>query len=290
VGVGEDEYEISLSADIIGAMRKVEDLQSIRAQRLNVMRDELWPWLRSNAPVDWLSKHCSHIWQWKSARRFAALARRWREQRWGGDDIGFTLLEEWRKKDKHLWTWQENQRKKVERRRLDLYRAEAARIARRCDTIVIERFDKRATQRTPAPESDKTENAAAKWQQRAACCSSLCDALINAMSARGGIVVEIAPEYTTQACHVCGFSPETPWDAAESIDHRCESCGALWDQDFNAARNLAQRYREWSNGAADPGIARATDYGNLEQREAKWSRLGRHSNGTARKAAGKGAE
>ena len=57
---------------------------------------------------------------------------------------------------------------------------------------------------------------------------------------REGVEIRLVPaEYTTATCHVCGTAEV--WDQAAHVMHRCGQCGALWDQDHNAAINLLAR-------------------------------------------------
>ena len=61
-------------------------------------------------------------------------------------------------------------------------------------------------------------------------------ALLNACRREGLEVRIVEAAYSTATCHAC-HATET-WDQAANLIHRCGTCGALWDQDHNAALNL----------------------------------------------------
>ena len=61
-------------------------------------------------------------------------------------------------------------------------------------------------------------------------------AVLNACGRTGVTVESVSAVNTTHICHLCGSLEE--FDAAEHLNHRCRSCGMVWDQDVNAARNL----------------------------------------------------
>jgi len=224
---------------------------------------EMRAWMERTGLPEWFREETVGLAQWRSPRRFSALLRAWRDERWDGDEQGFSLLEAWGSQDRHLWQWEEHQRAKSMRRRLDQYRRLACDLATRYDTLVLEAFDKRATQKHKPLAAEEAEIKEARWQQRAAATSELCLALTQAFHARGGRVVKIDPAMTTQRCHVCGH--EGRWDAAPQVDHTCENCGSTWDQDANAVRNMLALHAK----AAGKEVSR-------QPRQAKWAKRGRH--------------
>jgi hypothetical protein len=267
------EREVRLESEragggVLSGLRKVEDLQSIRSKLQNELVAALREWLASALLPEWLRESTAGLAQWRSPGRIARLRASWRGQRWEGDAVGWSLLDAWYHRDRHLWQWQEQQLNKSIRRRRDAYRVVAAELASRYNTLLIEAFDKRATQRHEPTESEKIENEHARWQQKAVATSILCKCLKQAFLGRGGRVVKMDPAMTTQRCAVCGC--EDRWDAAGEVEHLCPACGRCWDQDANACRNmLAARER----GDGDEIL--------VEKPLAKWEKRGRH-NGTAR--------
>ncbi len=188
---------------------------------------------------------------WKVQGKFSGLLEDWRNNRWDGDNAGFTMLDDWWRGTynpesghreggcKHLWQWRSNQREKSQRRRKHQYRNLGAEFSRKAGVLVLENFDLTDMQRDAEPE-EKKKNPEAKLNQRYAACYELREAFIQAFQSRGGRVVKIDPQMTTQICARCGC--DTRWDAALEIEHTCERCGATWDQDENAADNLLKLY------------------------------------------------
>lgn len=271
--------EILLEPRIVTGLRKADDLRAIRDRHLDELRPWLAAWLHEHvswrpaaqelretrpwlavqavSPPDWLAPLTEHLALWRSPARFAALALRWREARWDGDGDGYDRLVAWRRRDRHLWLWEVHQRRGVLRRRRDSYRVLAAHLARTAGTLVIEEFDLRPLAARPAAESEEAPQAVARAHRVVAAVSDLRTCLRQAFLARGGRVVEVSAVDTTRTCHVCA-SVET-WDQAADLVHTCARCGATWDQDDNATRNLLARARERLGAAPVVDPARVSD-------------------------------
>jgi hypothetical protein len=267
-----NEGEIREDPGVLAGLRKVEDLQAIRASAMNELKAWIGSWLHEQAVPEVLREEVAHVAQWKKPARFVALCHRWAEMRWEGDEEGFQRLDAWAKHDRHLWQWQEHQRKKSLRRRQDQYCNEAARLARRYGALVIEDFDMRQTQRHKPPEG-AAEIPAQRLQQKEAAPSELRLALRQAFAGRGGEVVTVGARLNTQRCARCGS--EERWDAAPSVEHTCAACGAVWDQDANNTCNILRRFRERPDEVEV----------DTEKPLAKWAQRGRHG-GAARKEGG----
>lgn len=74
----------------------------------------------------------SHPSQWRAAWRFAVLAGKWPT-----DHHLAGTLEEWRVRDKHLWTYESHQRDQIIARKRDAYRKIAAWIADAAKTVSV---------------------------------------------------------------------------------------------------------------------------------------------------------
>lgn len=251
-------------------LRKVDDLLSIRTKLMNEMKAKLGELLLDRILPAWFDEETDTISQWKSAGRFAKLAIIWRDQRWEGDEEVYDLIEAWRIKDKHLWTWQDNLRDQVLRHRKYTYMQFAVKLARTYDTLVLEKFDLAEIQKHEDIASEKTEIQPARARKRLAAPGELRECLVSAFLSRGGKVVYIDEAYNTQRCHACGYGEgdKEQWNAIEAVEHTCERCHATWDQDDNACRNLIKNFL-----ALDPA---RTD-GEVDIKESKWGKLGRHT-------------
>ena len=221
--------------DIAGALEHAESLCSIRKRNFNDAAERLRGWLAKHVSPEWLTEATRYIGQWKAAGKLASLALQWRGQRFDGDAKGFEPLEVWRRQDKHLWEWEANERRKALARRLEFYRVWAAGIARRYSLVCIESFDLSKMARKPKIEEEGQYDDFARKQRVVSAPSVMRDALIAACARRGVLLVKVPCVATTITCCSCGA--ETRWDAAKYLSHRCE-CGAIWDQDHNAAINI----------------------------------------------------
>lgn len=267
---------------VVSGFRRVEDLTSIRDKNFKAAAKALLEWLGAapDAPVrgkrrldipEWLTHATRTLGLWESPARLAALARRWRDARFAGDDAVYGALETWRYHDHHLWRWQEDMRIKVLRRRREEYRVLAAQLARHYSTLVLEVFDLRAMARR-APVEAPGENPHARWQRHVVALSELRAALCNAFRRGHGTLTTPWPDdvdcrNSTRECSQCHHVAS--FHAADSAarDTPCPSCGAQWDQDQNAAQNLLDRWRERQGGAPESGPARSSG-----AEGSKWSR------------------
>lgn len=258
VGVGCDGdgtvFEIALPERIATGIQKADDLRSTRDRNFDEAKAELARWLGERATtvgVAWIVDATTTMHAWRSPGRLAALVIRWRNERIEGDGVAFAAVEAWRLQDRHLWLWETSQRTGSLRARKDWYRVQAAKIAERYGTLILEDFDLRSVARLPNPEA-AAENGTSRSNRQLASVSEFRDCLRNAFRSRGGEVVTVPAEYTTRTCSVCGVVEA--FDAAAMLRHQCEN-GHEWDQDENAARNLIERWR----GAPKPAAASEPD-------------------------------
>ena len=297
VWLGEDgeRGEVRLPSAVISGIRKAEDLRSIRDKAFDAARGALAAWLTSGIVLPlWLVAASTHLPQWKSAARLAALCRRWAANRVEGDAEAFGALEAWRYHDHHLWSWECSQRTGALRRRREVYRVAAAHLASRYSTLVLEKFDLRKpgfAARVPAESPEENETARSNRQLCAP--SELRLVASNAFRGRGGSVEDVLAQDTTRKCHVAGCGLVEQWDQASEIRHRCAH-GHEWDQDANAAANILARWRERSGGTPEPGTARSGEDPSdpaqvaapIASTRTTMSRGPRAQKGTAREAIG----
>jgi len=232
VGTDGDAGELILPTADVARWQKCRDLQSIRDTRFDVARAWLTSWLAEHADAPaWLLERCETLRQWRSQARLAAVVVAWRELRFDGDEVLFAEMEAWRKRDKHLWTWQEAQRAKAIRWREDVYRNFAAQLSRRYKTAYIEDTNWREMGELPNAEDAEAKTPAAYYRTVASP-----GRLLEIVRERFADHAKMPAENTTQRCHVCGGI--VGFDAARHLEATCQHCGAEWDQDANAAVNL----------------------------------------------------
>lgn len=235
--VGSDDTEphhVVLPTETLAQFKYVDQLQAQLDERLNTIWEIFKEWSFDDAPgalVNALPKRVSK----PVAGKLAQLAILWRayplyRQEW------FNALELWRQLDKQKRLELGNLRGKIIRRRRELYRIEAKKLAERYAIIALEDFDLRTV--ALRERQDGTENALprpARRQRQIACVSELRN-WIGLQAAKAGAEIILSSGASTMACQYCG-AINRPQDRA-LLAWVCDSCHAVWDQDANAAANL----------------------------------------------------
>lgn len=234
-----NEGQLILSMGTVSQFTHVNNLRSIRDRKFNEVKEKLASWMRDSGNLpDWLVAETQEIEKWRSQRRLIRLINRW--DRFPGDEEIYQILREWLKKEIHLYSWEANLLDQLILRRREIYRRFAARIAQQYGTVVLEEFDLRGVARNPAPE-DGTSGSIPPDRQRVIVSPSILRNILLATCHRNGVsVVHIPAQYTTLKCHTCGNIRR--FNAAAYITRTCTVCGAIWDQDYNAAKVLLQRF------------------------------------------------
>lgn len=234
--------EVILPSSDIAQWGKIAEMRSASDR----MRDEYIPalhsWLTAQAlPESWQEK-TAYLLRWRSADRLAALVRWWADNRLPGDQEMFDIfakrgerdpaLNGWRSRYMHLRNYWTNLQRDLTGRTRERFRCFAANLVRRgYAELVLESFDLR-----PMAETEDPRGRAANHYRQIASPSVLRAAVVNACKREGVTVHEVDAAYSTRRCHLCGCLEE--WNQAESATHRCVQCRELWDQDYNACRNL----------------------------------------------------
>lgn len=214
--VGDDdcEHELVLPDRIIGRLRHAESLRSLG--------DDMAHRVLGDA-------------RRRSRARAAALNSRpldARRQAWGKEPLAEQpRREHWARRDRHLYQWECDERASALRARREIYRLWARRLAAFYAEVVVEDFDLRRValreSEVEIPESRHVRFLAAPSSLRAE------------IKAVFGSACKLARAvYMTATCAECGA--DARFDAARELVHRCERCGATWDQDANNARNQLQ--------------------------------------------------
>lgn len=231
-----DGEEILCAENILANFEKVEDLRSLRDKHFDDAKAVLAAWVNDKCVPDMLKNNISGLNKWRSQKKMARLLNIWRENRFAGDQEMFVYLEEWSKRDEHLWDWEAHQRDKALRRRRELYRVFASLIEKRYGTVIYEDFDLRGIVKKPETMKGTKGSLPQDRQRFIAAVSEFRLAVKNACNREGTLVIEKDPAYTTRKCHVCGLVEK--FDARKELFHKCSRCGAFWDQDDNAAINM----------------------------------------------------
>lgn len=242
-------YDVHLPPDHTDKLAHVDSLEAIRGRHFKEVMDYLKEWLATNPALpDWWIAKAPHITSWRSSVRLEKFVWYWRSRRFAADADVFGFLDTWRKKERHLHEWSDNERDKTLARRKEYYRVLAATLARRYSHLVIEKFNLRKMARAPElEEGESWMSEKARFSRFRAAPNEFRQALRAAASKYGSQIIEVPAERTTLMCHLCGH--DVPWDTSAPVEHKCEGCGAKWDQDHNAAINILRRWKPKSSGS-----------------------------------------
>ncbi len=234
--------ELRLDEDLLSGFKKVVDLASIRDKSFNLAKTKLIEWMKDNEVPEWVTKTLSHLHAWRSIERLRNFISRWTKERFAGDEDAYEHLKAWCDNDVHLWAWEENQRIKSLRRRRETYRIFAVELTKRYGTVVLEDFDLRPIQKRPKTGSpdDQRQNETARGNRHLVAIGEFRSALDLCFRSRGGRTVTVPAQFTTLDCADCGHT--NSFNASTDIVQACESCGLIFDQDDNAAKNILKSW------------------------------------------------
>ena len=115
--------EVKLSNEFVIGMDKTDDIQSIRKNMFNESVARLRNWKQETITLpEWFTERTKTLSLWKAIAKLASLTLFWRDNRFADDESIFTQMEEWRKRDKHLYEYEGNLRDRLLRNRREQYR------------------------------------------------------------------------------------------------------------------------------------------------------------------------
>ena len=227
------EGEILLPWELVKRWDKSESLQSIRATMYNKVRATLARWIKGRAIPEWLAERLETLPHWKSGSqgRLASVVLQWRDNRFEGDKR-FLGLDAWRRRDKHLYFFQEHNRTKAIHKRDLLYRQGANALADKYGWLILGEVDHAKLARNKLPEDDP--DRVSKLYRMVAANGRLEELLKETFQQ----LLKVDAVHGTIACNVCGFINN--FNRLKLVV-RCSACGASWDQDANFCRNMLAR-------------------------------------------------
>lgn len=221
-------------------MDYVDAIASRRRLLFDQAKKDIVEWCKkTEARPPWLLEKVSKV---KTERRLVELFYRWKKERVEGDEKGFETLAKWRKTEEHLYPIQEDYRGRTLRHRRDHYYKLAHRLCRKYSTIVIEnlKLDKMSERNKTRKEKGKKEQddlaKSARRNRTRVAISEFFNILGWVAKKYGTQITRVNPRNTSKTCHVCTKVTQL----ASEPRYQCEHCGAEWDRDYNATRNILQ--------------------------------------------------
>lgn len=239
-----DDQELTLTKDEVRKLLHPDELQSIRDNNFN---EAIKCLIDQFGEKKLKEEGAENIQQWKSPRRLIKFAKKWKnapswltnkkelrkvkgKQRWIRTDY-FT-------KENHLYQWQTFEKNKAISYIEEKYRKFACNLAEQYDKITIENFDMARLKQKSRPEDNKQLGNKARHMGYITAPAKFWKALYLVSPKRGCEIIEIPSYHTSKDCNQCGFTQQ---NLNSKLKYNCESCGAEWDRDKNAALNIKNK-------------------------------------------------
>ena len=229
---GRQEY-LHLPNSAIDRLTYCEQLQSELDESANAVREKISGWLsrareEKSIPDTWLERATAAV-RSRTARKIVRLALSWRESAETWHREWFVEIEGWRKEDKRKRQEMENLRQKAIGCRRDAYKVWTHGVANRYSVIGIGQLSLKKAAALVKNE-DALPPLVRKNRSRAAI-SELLEWLHSQAAKSGSMIVE-AKRPVTQTCYLCRKKHPVKREVVMQV---CPNCGAVWDQDINAA-------------------------------------------------------
>lgn len=188
--------ELLLDPAVRAVLRKVRELRGLRQRSFNELRSWLAGWCQDKVLDAAHGLALRSVSRWRSQGKLAALALWWREHRIAGDAEAFNRIEAWRRRDKHLWQWEANARRKALLRRREQFRIVARLLADGHDTLIVERLCLAALVRDSATGVARQGARASRAQLFEVAPGELRTTLVHAFLSSGRRVFSVPPSTT----------------------------------------------------------------------------------------------
>lgn len=185
----------------------------------------------------------------RGAASLAAVVLAWRNEHkeWWPEIL--EQAEAWRRFDKRQLEIEANKRDHLHASRREQYRLLARSLAQTYGEIRLGKMELRRLAETESRDGEENElhKLARKNRTRAALYSLQQEILWQAKKSGAGVKFISGP--FTSTCNACAGRSAV----GAPLVHRCEHCGASWDQDDNAVKNIFGADRERFDGGEDSG-------------------------------------
>jgi hypothetical protein len=229
-------WEVVLPGPWRAVASQVDAVRSRRGLELEQLRDWLVAWTSAHSNTASVLPLPDELRGWRSRRDFGELTLRLRATPSGQVAEAAQRLEAWRRKDRHLWEWEANERRQLLDRRNDAWRRVAAWLTDQAGQVLVDSWTLTSLGAIPdVAAPDEQQARAARANLRLAAPGTLRSAIENAAQARG--VPVTAPKFVAATHHSCG-SPLDLADRMASVLVFCQHCDVQVDQDYNTLSHL----------------------------------------------------
>jgi hypothetical protein len=215
----------------------VHGIASQRGRSLDTLRVWFTKWLAENP--DHTIAGVETVERWRSPNRFAALAKRIRDDVSVPEEVR-TQLEAWRVQDQHLWEIEAHLRAKILARRNDAYANVAVWALDTAGLLLVDNYKITSVARKPDITSEDPEaHRAARANRVLAAPGRLRLAMVDG-ARRRGIQVQPIDGRISKLHATCGTELDDD-EREASVMVWCPACQTMVDQDANALELLRSR-------------------------------------------------
>lgn len=144
----------------------------------------------------------------------------------GTQQAPYVSDEHWARRDRHFYQWERDEYAKALRQRREIFRLWVRSLARDFGACSIEDFSlARLVKRDPLAAIDIPPARHVRFLVAPGALRAEVKAVFGERAQLAAV------KKRTTVCHACGN--ECVWDKARALWHKCEHCGAAWDQDEN---------------------------------------------------------
>jgi hypothetical protein len=165
----------------------------------------------------------------------------WTRQRFAGDEEIFRQVQivdrsrYWRDQHYHLVSYYRHNSIRAINIRKEMYIQFARELGKKYQQIFVEAMDIRKLQQNRPVTREEDDKIMAQYGAGRHVLAAVGELRKLLLQVCGSKVVLKPAQNTTSNCFKCGSTQE--WDRRQ-LTHSCTSCSTVWDQDYNAARNL----------------------------------------------------
>lgn len=232
---------------------RLSEIQARRDNQFNEARERLQEWMEGRELPEWFTGATKLLHAWKQPLRLAILVNQWRDSRIDQDERIFSLLDQWRKRDKHAWQHFARLSERVTGRRKSWFGTFLSGLAKRYGVCVIAPVNVSELTENSDPEDVSADPKQMHKHARWAAPSLLLQLAKEKWPER---CIEVDCANMSRQCMHCGHVNEP-----QGRRIQCHGCGRTWDIDFNGATVMLAR----GQAAKDSGALDAL----VEAREAK---------------------